>query len=187
MADVNTLPDNLPVPVDDGAADHLADHALPALPLPSTDGGSVDLSSLSGRTVLYIYPATGVPGQPLPSDEWDAIPGARGCTPQSCAFRDHHQELNELGAGVLGLSRQTTTVQAEAARRLDLPFALLSDAEGKLTEALSLPVFETGGRIFLRRMTLILRDGVIEHALYPVFPPGESAAAAMDWLRANPA
>ncbi len=186
MADASTLPENLPVPVDDGAADHLPGHALPALALPSTDGGSVDLSSLSGRTVLYIYPATGVPGQPLPSEDWDAIPGARGCTPQSCAFRDHHRELANLGAGVLGLSRQTTPVQAEAAQRLHLPFALLSDAEGALTHALSLPVFETGGLTFLRRMTLILRDGTIEHALYPVFPPGESAAAATDWLRANP-
>ncbi|MEM7566856.1 MAG: peroxiredoxin [Pseudomonadota bacterium] len=186
MADVNELPADLPVPQDDGGADHLRGRRLPSLALPSTHGGTVDLSTLTGRTVLYIYPATGVPGQGLPSDDWDAIPGARGCTPQSCAFRDHHAELKALGASVLGLSRQTSAVQAEAAARLHLPFALLSDAEGHFTEALSLPVFETGGRVFLKRMTLMLRNGAIEHALYPVFPPDRSADDAMAWLRAHP-
>ena len=187
MTDVTALPPDLPAPKDDGAADHLPGMRLPSLTLPATSGGTVDLSASSGRTVLYVYPATGVPGQPLPSDDWDTIPGARGCTPQSCAFRDHHAELADLGAAVLGLSRQTPDAQAEAAARLHLPFALLSDMDGRLTEALRLPTFETGGRTFLKRMTLVLRDGAIEHALYPVFPPDRSADDAIAWLRANPA
>ena len=186
MTDVATLPQDLPVPEDDGAADHLPGLRLPSLARVSTAGGAVDLSTLRGRTVVYIYPATGVPGQPLPSDDWNAIPGARGCTPQSCAFRDHHAELADLGAAVLGLSRQAPDVQAEATVRLHLLFALLSDMDGRLTDALRLPTFETGGRTFLKRLTLVLRDGAIEHALYPVFPPDRSADDVIAWLRANP-
>ena len=187
MSDVTTLPADLPTPQDDGAADHLAGTRVPSVALPATSGDEIDLSTLRGRTVLYIYPATGVPGQPLPSDDWNAIPGARGCTPQSCAFRDHHAELANLGAAVLGLSRQGPDAQAEAAARLHLPFSLLSDMDGRLTEGLRLPTFETGGRVFLKRMTLVLRDGTIVHALYPVFPPDRSADDAIAWLRANPA
>lgn len=187
MSETMSLPSDLPEPHDDGEADHLRGLTLPGVALPSTGGGSVDLSTLRGRTVLYIYPATGVPGEGPPSDDWDSIPGARGCTPQSCSFRDHHAELAALDAAVLGLSRQSTDEQREAAERLRLPFELLSDADGRLTEALRLPTFETAGRVFLKRMTLFLRDGVIEDVLYPVFPPDRSADDALDWLRRHPA
>ncbi|MEM9011149.1 MAG: peroxiredoxin [Pseudomonadota bacterium] len=176
----------LPVPEDDGAADYLQGRAWPALVLPATDGRSVDLSALGGRGVLYIYPMTGHPDVALP-EGWDDIPGARGCTPQSCAFRDHHAELQEAGAAwVHGLSTQTTAEQVEAAERLHLPFSLLSDAELALVRALDLPSFAAGGMTRLKRMTLILREGVVEHVFYPVFPPDRNAADVLAWLRARP-
>ncbi|TAM88247.1 peroxiredoxin, partial [bacterium] len=133
------------------------------------------------RTVFYLYPATGVPGIPLP-DGWDGIPGARGCTPQSCAFRDHAAQLHELGATIFGVSRQSTETQAEAAQRLRLPFPLLSDAAGALTEALRLPTFAIGETRYLKRLTLIVRNGVIEHVFYPVFPPDRNAEDVVAWL-----
>ncbi|MFB9995103.1 peroxiredoxin [Deinococcus oregonensis] len=184
MTDVHLLPPNLPAPPDDGACDHLTGLRFPALPLPATDGRSVDVSGLAGRTVLYVYPRTGTPGVPLPQD-WDIIPGARGCTPQSCAFRDHHAELGALGARVFGLSTQTTPQQAEAAARLHLPFALLSDSGGELARALRLPTFEVPGedQPLLRRVTMVVTDAVIEKVFYPVFPPDQNAAEVMDWLR----
>ncbi|MEM8629700.1 MAG: peroxiredoxin [Pseudomonadota bacterium] len=172
----------IPAPVDDGAAAHLPGLTLPSVPLAATDGTTVDLSALEGRTVVYIYPRTGQPGVALP-DGWDAIPGARGCTPQSCAFRDHHAELMGLGVQHLfGLSTQTTAYQAEAADRMHLPFPLLSDADLALGDALSLPRFEAAGETLLKRMTLILDAGVIRHAFYPVFPPDRNAEAVIDWL-----
>ena len=186
MHDPTALPDDLPVPHDDGAADHLPGRAMPAVALPSTAGPTVDLAALPGaRTVIYCYPRTGRPGVPLP-DGWDAIPGARGCTPQSCAFRDHHRELAALGADVFGLSTQNTAYQQEMAARLHLPFEVLSDAGLELARALDLPTMEVDGMVLIKRLTLIVRDGAIEHVFYPVFPPDRSADAVIDWLRANP-
>lgn len=179
------LPDDLPVPTDDGACDHLRGLRLPSVPLRATDGREVDLAACTGRTVVYCYPRTGRPNEP-PPDGWDAIPGARGCTPQSCAFRDHHQELRELGAEVFGLSTQDTEYQREAVERLHLPFPLLSDAELRFAHALRLPTFEVAGMTLLKRVTLILRDGAIEHVFYPVFPPDANAAEVVRWLGAHP-
>jgi len=183
--DPNILPINLPVPDDDGAASHLAGVRMPMITLRSTDGTPVDLARLAGRTVVYIYPRTGRPGVALP-DGWDAIPGARGCTPQSCSFRDHFAELKALGVSHLfGLSTQDTDYQREAVDRLHLPFAILSDADLQLARALRLPTFEIAGMTLLKRMVLIIDDGVIAKAFYPVFPPDESAAAVVGWLRAS--
>jgi len=180
------LPPNLPQPVDDGAGDHLRHMAMPQVSLRSTAGRMVDLSNLTAaRTVIYCYPMTGVPGKPLP-EGWDMIPGARGCTPQTCGFRDHYQELLRLHAEVFGLSTQTTEYQLEMAQRLHLPFEILSDAEFRLCEALRLPTFEVDGIRLLRRLTLIVRGGRIEHVFYPVFPPNESADQVMRWLQHHP-
>lgn len=173
----------LPKPEDDGAARHLAGLALPSVPLPATDGRTVDLSALAGRTVVYAYPRTGRPGEPNP-DGWETIPGARGCTPQSCAFRDAFGELQSLGIdGVFGLSTQDTAYQQEFAERVHLPFAVLSDAALRLTGALRLPTFHTHGMTLLKRLTLVIRDGTIERVFYPVFPPDQNAAEVIAWLR----
>jgi peroxiredoxin len=180
------LPDDLPTPVDDGGARHLPGTRLPDIALPATDGGEVNLAALRGRTVVYAYPRTGVPVQPLP-EGWDAMPGARGCTPQSCAFRDHFSELKALGVAQLyGLSTQDTAYQKEAAERLHLPFALLSDAAGELSEALRLPTMIVEGTTMIRRLTLVVRDGAIEHVFYPVFPPDGHAAEVLAWLGEHP-
>ncbi len=179
------LPNDLPAPVDDGACDHLPGLRLPRLALRSTAGREVVLADLTGRTVVYCYPRTGRPHE-APIDGWDAIPGARGCTPQSCSFRDHHAELQALGARVFGLSTQSTAYQQEAAARLHLPFDLLSDESLAFARALRLPTFEAGGMTLIKRLTLILRDGVIEHVLYPVFPPERSAADVIAWLERHP-
>src|SRR6516164_7336500 len=152
MHDPRKLPADLPVPVDDGAARHLTGLRLPSVPLAATDGSTVDLSKLAGRTVVYIYPRTGVPGQPSPAG-WDAIPGARGCTPQSCAFRDHFAELERLGVDRLyGLSTQDTAYQSEAVTRLHLPFPILSDCNLALTRAIKLPTFTVAGMNLLKRV-----------------------------------
>jgi peroxiredoxin len=178
------LPDVLPVPQDDGAARHLTGARLPDLALPATDGAQVNLARLGGRTVAYIYPRTGRPGQPLP-EGWDGIPGARGCTPQSCGFRDHFADLKRLGvAQLFGLSTQTTDYQREAVERLHLPFAILSDAELRLTRALKLPTFEVAGMTLIKRMAWVIDDGVITKVFYPVFPPDQSAEEVLAWLRA---
>ena len=177
----------LPRPEDDGAARHLPGSRVPALDLPATSGADVALAELPGRTIVYVYPLTGRPGIALPED-WDAIPGARGCTPQSCAFRDHHAELLAAGADrIFGLSAQDTDYQREAALRLHLPFPLLSDAALRLTTALRLPVMLVGGATLLKRMALIIEDGVIAHVFYPVFPPDRNAADVLEWLRARQA
>ena len=179
------LPDDLPVPVDDGAARHLAGLALPDVTLTATDGAGINLARLPGRTVVYIYPRTGRPGQALPTG-WNGIPGARGCTPQSCSFRDHFDELRSLGVRQLyGLSTQDSDYQREAAERLHLPFAILSDAEFALQRALRLPTFEVDGMVLLKRMALVIDDGRIAKVFYPVFPPDRSAAEVVAWLRAN--
>ena len=151
------------------------------MPLMATAGETVDLSALPGRTVLYCYPMTGRPGGDLPRG-WDEIPGARGCTPQSCSFRDHHAELQDLGSRVFGLSTQDTEYQSEAAGRLRLPFALLSDAELAFARALGLPTFEVEGMVLLKRLTLVIDDGQIEKVFYPVFPPDKSAEEVVGWL-----
>ena len=179
------LPKHLPVPQDDGACAHLAGMRLPRVALGSTDGRSVDLSALRGRTVVYIYPRTGRPDQELPTG-WNAIPGARGCTPQSCAFRDHYEELQGAGADhVYGLSAQDSACQREAVERLHLPFELLSDAGLELAGALNLPTFEVDGMKLIRRLTLIASDGVIAKVFYPVFPPDQNAEEVLSWLRAS--
>ncbi len=186
MTDFTQLPPDLPVPVDDGACDHLPGLPMPSVRLPSTAGRMVDLAALTApRTVIYCYPMTGVPGKPLPED-WDMIPGARGCTPQACAFRDHHRELAELGAEVYGLSTQTTGYQREMAERLHLPFEVLSDAGFAFVDALRLPTFEVDGMRLVKRLTLIVRERRIEKVFYPVFPPNESADRVLDWLRRHP-
>ncbi|MET9295774.1 redoxin family protein [Streptomyces sp. NPDC003077] len=187
MTDYTSLPADLPVPEDDGAAAHLPGTDLPPLGLRSTDGTTVRLDALgAGRTVIYVYPLTGRPGTDLP-DGWDAIPGARGCTPEACGFRDHHQDLLAAGAtGVFGLSSQDTDYQREVVERLHLPFHMLSDPTRSLGRALGLPTFEAGGLTLYKRLTLIVRDGVIEHVFYPVFPPNEHAGQVLAWLRDNP-
>jgi len=183
----NLLPANIPAPQDDGAARHLAGATLPDLSLPATIGPAVDLSKLTGRTVVYVYPRTGVPGVANP-DGWDQIPGARGCTPQSCAFRDHYAELKQLGvAQLFGLSTQDTAYQREAAERLHLPFPILSDESLALTEALRLPTFIAAGMTLLKRMAWVIDDGRITKVFYPVFPPDKNAQDVIDWLRENPA
>ena len=186
MANLNEVDwSQLPAPEDDGATDYLLGSTLPSLGLEATDGTRVDLSALAGTTVIYIYPMTGRPDVPLP-EGWDMIPGARGCTPQSCAFRDHHAELQDLGvAQLFGLSTQDSAYQQEAAERLHLPFPLLSDDALRFTEALKLPTFEAAGRQLLKRLTLIADDGRITKVFYPVFPPDRSAADVIAWLQAR--
>ncbi len=184
--DYRQLPEDLPVPTDDGAANHLAGTTLPDTALPATSGGVVELSRQPGRTVFYAYPRTGVPDEPVFHEGWDQIPGARGCTPEACAFRDHHAELGAHGALVFGLSTQDTGFQRAAAERLPLPFALLSDDRLALTRALGLPTLQVNGLTLLKRLTLVLRDGAIEHVFYPVFPPHGHAEEVLAWLSANP-
>jgi peroxiredoxin len=176
------LPEGIPIPTDDGAADHLPGMRIPSVPLISISGDTVDLSALSGKTVVYCYPMTGRPDRDPPQG-WDEIPGARGCTPQSCSFRDHHAELRDLDARVFGLSTQDTEYQKEAAERLHLPFQLLSDEKLAFAEALSLPAFEAEGMIVLKRLTLVIEDGRIEKVFYPVFPPSKNAEEVLAWLR----
>lgn len=181
MINLTESPADLPVPVDDVACVHLTGLRLPDVSLPSTKGGWVLLSALTGLTVIYIYPMTGRPGTPLP-DGWDQIPGARGCTPQSCSFRDHHDELKQLGADVYGLSTQSTPYQLEAAERLHLPFAILSDEDLRFAKALNLPTLEVEGMTLIKRITLICDNGRIERVFYPVFPPERSADQVIEYL-----
>jgi peroxiredoxin len=173
-----TLPGDLPVPEDDGGAAHLPGRALPSTPLPATTGGEIDLAALPGRVVVFAYPRTGEPGVD-PGADWDAIPGARGCTPEVCGVRDAIDGFRRLGVTVAGLSAQSPAEQAEAAERLALPYPLLSDERGDLARALSLPTFEWRGRTLLKRVTLLVRDGTIEDVIYPVFPPDRAAAEAL--------
>jgi peroxiredoxin len=176
----------IPVPVDDGAARHLGGMKVPPLNLPATDGSTVNLSTLSGWTIVYAYPRTGRPGVPNP-EGWDLIPGARGCTPQTCAFRDHFAELKAAGVDHLyGLSTQSPAYQREVAERLHLPFAIISDDHLHLTHALRLPTFEAHGMTLLKRLALVLSNGIIEHVFYPVFPPDKNAAEILAWLKSNP-
>jgi peroxiredoxin len=176
------LPQNLPIPLDDGASFHLLGKSLPNVILDSTSNKQVNISKIKGRVVFYCYPMTGQPGVKLP-DGWDLIPGARGCTPQSCSFRDHYQELQSLGTQVYGISTQEPSAQLEAFKRLHLPFELLSDVDLKLTTALQLPTFQVENKQLIKRLTLIAQDGKIIKVLYPVFPPDKNAQDVINWLK----
>lgn len=181
------LPDDLPEPEDDGRADHLQGTTVPSVALSATDGTAVDLSEISGRIVVYCYPKTGRPDKDVIPDGWDEIPGAQGCTPESCGFRDHYQELQRLGiTAVFGLSVQSSEYQREARDRLSLPFELLSDSSLELTNRFRLPTFEIAGETLLKRLTLVLSDARVEHVFYPVFPPDEHADEVVDWLETHP-
>jgi len=187
--DYTTLPHGLPVPEDDGAAAHLPGMPMPPIALASTTGPAVGVDVVpkgAERLVLYLYPRTGRPGEAELTPDWNLIPGARGCTPESCGFRDHAAELWDIGAAVAGISTQPTDDQREAAERLELPFPLLSDADLDLTRALELPTFTVAGHTLLKRLTLVVRDGVIEHVFYPVFPPDTHAQAVLAWVLAHP-
>jgi peroxiredoxin len=178
------LPKDLPVPIDDGACDHITGMALPSVPLPSTAGRLVDPSRIKGRTVVYCYPRTGQPDEDPPPG-WNDLPGARGCTPQSCAFRDHYSELQGYGARVFGLSTQDTDYQREAVERLHLPFELLSDERLVFANALGLPTFVVESMVLIKRLTLIICNARIERVFYPVFPPDKNADEVSNWLSQN--
>lgn len=184
--DPRILPPDLPVPEDDGGARHLVGARMPATALLTTDGRVIDLAALQAEhTVLYCYPRTGRPGEEPLTPDWDLIPGARGCTPESCSFRDHYRELRELKAEVFGLSTQESKDQQEAVARLELPFALLSDASLELTEALHLPTFTAANAVLLKRLTLVIRNAHVEHLWYPVFPPDRHGEQVLAWLEAH--
>jgi len=176
----------IPAPRDDGAARHLTGAAMPEIALPATDGMRVSLGRHPGRVVVFAYPRTGVPGEPSPVPDWDQIPGARGCTPQSCAFRDLHRDLTSAGATrVFGLSTQSSDYQREARDRLHLPFELLSDARLELTTAFGLPTFEVAGMTLIQRLAMVIDDGRVAKVFYPVFPPDRNVAEVLDWLTKN--
>lgn len=181
-ADYTQLPADLPVPEDDGAADHLGGVPVPELTLPSTLDGSVDLAAVAhDLLVAYVYPRTGTPGEPSPAG-WDDIPGARGCTPQSCAYRDSVAEFGALGAAVIGISAQSPDEQREFARREHIPFPLLSDANLQLAATLRLPTFEVDGTTLYRRLTFVAEAGEIAKVFYPVFPPDRDAGEVLAWF-----
>jgi peroxiredoxin len=184
MTNLNQLPTDLPVPQDDGACNHLVGIPLPNVALLATDGSMVNLSQLAGRLVIYCYPMTGQPNVPLP-EGWDQIPGARGCTPQSCAFRDHYQELQALHANVFGLSVQSTEYQREMATRLHLPFQVLSDEQYQFQKALNLPTFVAAGMTLLKRVTFISHQGRIEAVHYPIFPSDSDPAWVLNYLKSK--
>ena len=184
MVDLTKTPDNLPIPEDDGAANHLIGMTLPKLSLQATNNQKIDFSSPSKFLVIYCYPMTGRPDVPLP-DGWDEIPGARGCTPQSCSFRDHYKELQELKAEVIGLSVQTSEYQKEMVERLHLPFPVVSDADYKFQKALRLPTFVAAGMTLLKRLTLIVKEKKIVNVHYPIFPSDSDPAWVIDYLKAN--
>ncbi len=181
MTNLDQLPDDLPVPVDDGAASHLIGMRLPDLELQGTNGNSINPSKIDGYLVIYCYPMTGQPGVALP-DGWDQIPGARGCTPQSCAFRDHYKELQALNAEVFGMSTQSTHYQLEMVTRLHLPFPVLSDCDFKFTNALKLPTFTAAGHTLIKRLTLISKNSIIKAVHYPVFPSDKDPKWVIDYL-----
>lgn len=181
---INELPEDLPKPEDDGACDHLPGMEVPSFPLTSTSGRAVDISRSPGKTVLYCYPMTGRPDRELP-ENWNDIPGARGCTPESCAFRDLHVEFRSFGARVFGLSTQSTDYQREATERLGLQYELLSDENLEFAAALNLPIFEVEEMTLIKRLTLVVRDGRIEKVFYPIFPPDEHPSEVLKWLGEN--
>ncbi|MES2751574.1 MAG: peroxiredoxin [Pseudomonadota bacterium] len=177
----------IPAPIDDGAAKHLVGMKIPPVVLPATDGASVMLSKLSGRVVLFAYPRTGEPGQISLVDDWDMIPGARGCTPQTCAFRDLFKDLKAAGAQhVFGISTQDSAYQREMAERLHVPFQILSDSDLALTRAMKLPSMDVAGLTLIKRLALVIDDAKITHVFYPVFPPDRNAGDVLAWLQGNP-
>lgn len=184
MIDLTQTPNNLPIPPDDGAANHLIGLHLPNLSLLSTNGSSINLTSFKNFLVIYCYPMTGKPNVPLPTG-WDQIPGARGCTPQSCSFRDHYQEIKALKADVLGLSVQATNYQKEMTERLQLPFPVVSDSDFKFQQALNLPTFTVEGQVLLKRLTLIAKEGEIVSVHYPVFPSDSDPVWVIDYLKTS--
>ena len=187
QTNLNQLPANLPRPKDDGGARHLKGMALPDLELPSTQNRRVNLSTVSApRIVIYAYPMTGRPDRQLPQG-WDDIPGARGCTPETCGFRDHHKDLAKLHAEVFGVSTQDTAYQQEMVKRLEVPFEVLSDEQMAFMRALELPTFTVDGMTLLKRLTIVARSGRIEHVFYPVFPPDTHAEEVIAWLKQHPA
>lgn len=181
-----TIPTDLPIPLDDGACDHLENMRIPNVSLWSTDDQEINLSRLSGWNVIFCYPMTGRPGVAIP-EGWVQIPGAAGCTPQACSYRDNHTELKRNGVGVYGISTQTSEAQKEASSRLGLPYPLLSDADHSLSSALKLPLLEVGGLKLIKRLTLILKNGVIKKCFYPVFPPDKNVVEVIAWLSENQA
>jgi peroxiredoxin len=182
MTNYNQLPPDLPIPIDDGATNHLIGMTLPNISLKSTRGDSINLRSIRGNVVIYCYPMTGQPNVPLP-EGWDQIPGARGCTPQSCSFRDHYQELQALGAEVIGLSVQTSDYQKEMTDRLHLPFPVVSDSNYEFQKAMNMPTFVAAGMILLKRVTLLAKNGVIKAVHYPIFPSDSDPAWVIDYLK----
>jgi peroxiredoxin len=177
----------IPAPQDDGAARHLTGLAVPDVPLPATNGTQVSLATIPGRVVLFAYPRTGVPGQISPVDGWDMIPGARGCTPQACAYRDLHAAMVAAGAvSVFGLSTQDCAYQREAAERLHLPFPLLSDEKLALSKAMRLPTMQIASMTLIKRLALVIDDGKVAKVFYPVFPPDRNAGEVLAWLAQNP-
>ena len=184
MTNYNQLPPDLPIPTDDGATNHLIGMTLPKISLKSTRGDLINLGRLRGKVVIYCYPMTGQPNVPLP-EGWDQIPGARGCTPQSCSFRDHYQDLQALGAEVVGLSVQTTEYQKEMANRLHLPFPVVSDMNYQFQKALNMPTFVAAGMTLLKRVTLIANNGVIEAVHYPIFPSDSDPAWVINYLKGH--
>lgn len=182
MTNLNALPEDLPIPEDDGLTDHLKGMTLPHISLDATNGKSINLGDIKGKLVIYCYPMTGQPNVALP-DGWDQIPGARGCTPQSCSFRDHYQELKDLGTEVVGLSVQSTEYQKEMAERLHLPFPVVSDANYQFQSALNMPTFVAAGMTLLKRVTLIANNGVIEAVHYPIFPSDSDPAWVINYLK----
>ncbi len=186
MKDLHELPDNLPVPVDDGACDHLPGSRIPSVALKGVSDTRVDLSAVDGTAVIFFYPMNGRPGAP-PMTGWNEIPGARGCTPQSCSFRDNYSRLEALGVKVFGVSSQPLADQKEASARLDLPFELLNDSRLELTKAMKLPTFEYGSSTYIKRITLVSNDGVIRKTFYPIFPPDRNVSDVIEWVEHNKA
>jgi peroxiredoxin len=180
---IYSLPSDLPVPIDDGRAAHLAGARLPSIALEATTGDAIDLSTIAGRAVVFAYPRTGQPNAAPLVPDWDLIPGARGCTPQTCSYRDLASEFAELDCRVFGLSTQEPSYQRELSDRLHLPFPVLSDAALALTNALRLPTLTVAGHVLIARMSWIQRDGLIEEVVYPVFPPDENAADMLERVR----
>jgi peroxiredoxin len=184
MTNLSKLPTDLPIPEDDGSTNHLKGMKLPQISLQATNGKTIHLGDIKGKLVIYCYPMTGQPNVALP-DGWDQIPGARGCTPQSCSFRDHYQELQALSAEVVGLSVQSTEYQKEMADRLHLPFPVVSDANYQFQKALNMPTFEAAGMTLLKRVTLIANNGVIKAVHYPIFPSDSDPTWALDYLKTH--
>jgi peroxiredoxin len=181
-----SIPIDLPIPLDDGECNHLENMQIPNACLWSTDDQEINLSSLSGWNVIFCYPMTGRPGVPIP-EGWVQIPGAAGCTPQACSYRDNHAELKRNRVGIYGISTQTSEAQKEASSRLGLPYPLLSDINHSFSSALKLPMLEVGGSKLIKRLTLILKDGVIKKCFYPVFPPDKNVFEVIAWLSENKA